>query len=64
MRRYSDQLQPGTIIVKASLSTPQTETSNSKATDHEDLISYKRNMESLLKELKKPCPQSDLLNNL
>ena len=62
MRRYSEL--SGTITVKASLSNPQTETINSKATDKEDLIAYKRNMESLLQELKKPHPQSDLVKKL
>ena len=69
MRRYSEQLQaPGTTIVKASLSNPETETirsrSDSITTDQDDRVAYKRNMESLLQELKKPRPQTELVEKL
>ena len=69
----SEQLQSapvaGTIIVKASLSNPEMETTSScsldsETTEQEDRVAYKRNMESLLQEMKKPYPQSDLVKKI
>ena len=64
MRRYSEKLQPGTIIVKASLNDPQTEVIQNKPTDNEDLTAYTRNMESLLLAFKKQRPLTDSVKKL
>ena len=55
------------MLKKGSLSHPETETADSTdsiATDQEDGVAYKRNMESLLLEIKKPRPQHDLMKRL
>ena len=65
MRRYSEQLCTGTTIVKACLNNPETETTRDSTTTEQDHpVAYKRNMESLLKELQKPHPQIDLMEKL
>ena len=67
MRRYSEQLCANTTIVKASLKNPGTKTtsrSESILTEQDDEVSYKRNMQSLLQELKKPRPQNEVVEKL
>lgn len=68
MRRYSEQLCAATTVVKASLNPGTgTKTINeieSTNTEQDDEVAYKRNMESLLQELKKPRPQSELVEKL
>ena len=58
MRRYSEHLYAATTItVKASLN-PGVETGNVVTnTEKDDEVAYKRNIESLLQELKKPRPK-------
>ena len=49
----------GTTIVKACLNNPETEiTRDSTTTEQDDPVAYKRNTESLLKELQKPRSQN------
>lgn len=64
IRRYSEHLQAVTTISKALLNNPDTSTSENITTEEDDEVAYKRNMECLLKELKKPRPQSELVEKL